>query len=203
MGSFSDILATVQQGVTAANNLLKQMTGTLNNISGQFTAIQSSYVTSFNTRSSAVVPAQGDYPTNLIPGTNTNDSATAGNIGEYVSSIIASTSAFGVVSGAVTNLTSINLSAGDWDVNGLLGVLPTGTCTEFAGIISSQNGAFGDLTFAMVLQSTTLTPAVRQAFSIPTRRLSLAGSTTIYAVTQVTYGTSATIYGFLTARRPR
>lgn len=35
MASLADILATVQQGVTAANGLVKQMTGSLSNIAGQ------------------------------------------------------------------------------------------------------------------------------------------------------------------------
>ncbi len=42
MAGISDILNTAQQGVTATNNLVKQMTGTLNNINGQFSSITTS-----------------------------------------------------------------------------------------------------------------------------------------------------------------
>jgi hypothetical protein len=53
MASLADILATVQQGVTAANALVKQMTGTLNNISGQFNGINTS-ISSINTQLSSI-----------------------------------------------------------------------------------------------------------------------------------------------------
>src|SRR5262249_4488367 len=55
-------------------------------------------VASFKTRTGAVVPVQGDYPTSLIPGTTTNDNAAAGNIGEYQVAALGSGSSTPLVS---------------------------------------------------------------------------------------------------------
>src|SRR5271155_5320840 len=54
MASLADILATVQQGVTAANGMVKQMTGSLNNINSQLTSIQSQW-TAYTPAVTAVV----------------------------------------------------------------------------------------------------------------------------------------------------
>ncbi len=201
MASINDILSTIQNGVVAANNLSKQMTGSFNNIAGQL----SNTVKSFNGRTGIVLPIQGDYPTNLIPGSTTNDNAIAGNIGEYISSIIPSTTPIAIASAATTNLTSINISAGDWDIKANLGVIPSSAIQVFIGNISSASAAFGDLTFASVLQSSGINSfqsGGRMSFPLSTRRISVAASTTFYAIAQIT-GSSGAIYGFLDARRVR
>jgi len=51
---------------------------------------------------------------NPIHGTNTNDSASAGYIGEYVESVVGTTNF--PASAIAGDLTSVSLSAGDWDV---------------------------------------------------------------------------------------
>jgi hypothetical protein len=48
------------------------------------------------------------------PGTNTNDNASAGNVGEIISSSIASGSAVALTSNVAVNVTSITLTPGDW-----------------------------------------------------------------------------------------
>jgi len=50
-----------------------------------------------------------------IVGTATNDNATAGNVGEYIESVVTS-STNAVTSTQYGDLTSISLTAGDWDV---------------------------------------------------------------------------------------
>src|SRR6185312_11005957 len=60
---------------------------------------------------SSVTVSAGQYP-----GETTTGSATAGNVGEYIESIIASGSAVSLVSGTPKDLTTISLTAGDWDV---------------------------------------------------------------------------------------
>jgi hypothetical protein len=52
---------------------------------------------------------------NVLVGTTTNDNAPAGNNGEYVSSSVAKTTPVTLVSATPANLTSVSLSAGDWD----------------------------------------------------------------------------------------
>src|SRR4029077_4886616 len=60
----------------------------------------------------AFAQPQGDQ----LLGTATNDNATAGNVGEYIESVIPAGAAIAITSATNTNLTSISLTAGDWDV---------------------------------------------------------------------------------------
>ncbi|MDP2325295.1 MAG: hypothetical protein Q8N51_14890, partial [Gammaproteobacteria bacterium] len=55
-----------------------------------------------------------------IEGTNTNDAAAAGYIGELIGSTIASGSAVSLTTATNANVTSISLTAGDWDVWGAI-----------------------------------------------------------------------------------
>lgn len=54
MGSLSNILSAVQNGVIAVNNLGRQVNGSFNNIAAQIAAITSSYVVSLNTKKGAL-----------------------------------------------------------------------------------------------------------------------------------------------------
>ena len=54
-----------------------------------------------------------------IVGTATNDSATAGNVGEYVSSAVTPAYPITLTSTQYADVTSISLTAGDWDVTGM------------------------------------------------------------------------------------
>jgi len=60
-------------------------------------------------------------------GTTTNDNAAAGQVGEYVSSTITGGASVALTPGVATNITSISLTAGDWDVS-IMGYF-TGTPT--------------------------------------------------------------------------
>lgn len=139
-------------------------------------------------------------------GTNTNDSAAAGNIGEWVESIItvASPVSFTVGSGNDQNLTSISLTAGDWDVEGLL----TMTACDGTGALVASTNTTTD-TMAIGERRTQVTPyppsASIASAVVPRRRYSLATTTTVYLVGRLTYTTavSPTMYGFLNARRAR
>src|SRR5215472_14162674 len=59
-------------------------------------------------------------PTGGIVGVNGASNAAAGNIGEYVTASLAQGSAVNLPGGTATNLTSISLTAGDWDVFGVV-----------------------------------------------------------------------------------
>src|SRR4051812_46757624 len=52
----------------------------------------------------------------LYPGTTTNDSATAGNIGELLSA----TSSQALTNTTSVNVTSVSLTAGDWELSGFI-----------------------------------------------------------------------------------
>src|SRR5215469_14973398 len=55
-----------------------------------------------------------------LPGTATNDNAAAGNVGEFVISTVARGSAVPLSTGTAANMTSVSLTAGDWDCTALM-----------------------------------------------------------------------------------
>jgi hypothetical protein len=143
------------------------------------------------------------------PGTTTNDNAAAGQIGEYVSSNVLVGAAVALTNGTGVTVTSISLTAGDWNVNGTV---------DFA-----MNAA---TVTVWVTGGISLTPAVLPAppdgggiarmftpqaagvvfadLSVGTIRLSLAATTTVYLVAISSFGTNtSSAYGYIGARRAR
>jgi hypothetical protein len=140
-----------------------------------------------------------------VVGTITNDNATAGNTGEFVSSLIAVGSAVSLTTATPANVTSISLTAGDWDVDGLVSFTETtSTVTaRSAGITSTSatvpvDGSEG----YNGVQSTVTTE--KNSIALGRKRFSLSGTTTIYLVGSATFS-AGTCGGFgtITARRVR
>jgi hypothetical protein len=140
--------------------------------------------------------------TKVIVGTTTNDSATAGYVGEYVDSYVSSVTV--ALAATVTNVTSISLTAGDWDVSALIYSASGGANTYGTFGISQTSATFAgssgkDYTFMSCF------PAVNVVTGcIPCLRVSLASTTTIYfvanmGIAQITTGVNA----HLSARRVR
>lgn len=150
-------------------------------------------------------------PTNGIVGKADNSSATAGFVGEYLSST--TTGAINDVtlaSNVPTNVTSLSLTAGDWDVSGQVvisfaAITPTTpsygaqistTSTDITPINGSQASGYNPSGVA-ITEVETLT--------LCTRRISVNTTTTVYLTAFVsTYaGGTATASGMFTARRVR
>lgn len=144
-------------------------------------------------------------PTTRITGTTTNDNAIAGDIGEYVESVIASGSAVSLTDTTAKTVTSISLTAGDWDVTGVVDYVLTGaTATHFKSGSSSTSATFGaqDTFVDLPLITTTLSDTLGHI--IPTTRFSLASTTTVYLVGQATFSAGTVdAYGTIRARRMR
>jgi hypothetical protein len=142
-----------------------------------------------------------------LPGTTTNDSASAGNIGEYVSSTVNSGSAVALTSSTSANITSITLSAGDWDISGKVGFVPaaTTTMTLLGGDINTTSAAaFNADTAITIAASLTGANGNATTMAIDTRRVSLSGSTTYYLNCIGIFATSTLKgYGIIRARRVR
>jgi hypothetical protein len=143
-----------------------------------------------------------------LPATATNDSATAGNVGEYISSAVAVGSAVSLTTGTAANMTSISLTAGDWDVstNMYFNLAATTTVTLLAASISQTTGTMDATTMGAenLLRSASFTPAASMNILVGPLRISLSGTTTIFAVAQSNFGTSTNgVYGLLRARRVR
>jgi hypothetical protein len=146
----------------------------------------------------SVTPSQ----TGGIVGTTTNNNANTGSVGEYVTNTTTGTS---LATGTTANATSVSLTAGDWDVTGVVRFNPAGTTTvsnEYAGI-STTSATLGILgTF--VQDSGPLNTGSQMYTTCPVVRISIAATTTVYAVAQATFGTSTmSCDGFIRARRVR
>lgn len=143
--------------------------------------------------------------TGITGGTN----ATAGSVGEYIISYLVVGSAVGLTTGSPTNVTSIVLTAGDWDVTGNVFFNPatTTSITRYGGSIETVSGAFSSVpTQTSVISSAAFVPGTGAVIGVPTPifRQNVTGSTTIY-LTAVAVFTVSTLsaFGFISARRIR
>jgi len=137
-------------------------------------------------------------------GTATNTAPPAGFIGEQIRSAVVQGSAVSSANTATTNITSISLTAGIWDVSGLIGWTNgalTGTLL-YGSIVTTTgtNGTAGDnLVFSPPLQT-----ASADVFGvIPAYRLTLSAATTTVYLTgggNYTVGTLK-LYGRISATR--
>ncbi len=152
-------------------------------------------------------------PARRLLGTNTNNNATAGYVGETISSVVLVGSAVALTTNVTSNITSISLTAGDWDVFAEGYVTGTGGCVV-------QNMSISVSTVSATY--TTPLPALASAcaatggisltigtdnlpiINIGPARLSLASTTTVYFLANFTFITQpCSAYGKIVARRAR
>jgi len=143
-----------------------------------------------------------------LTGTTTNDSAATGFIGEFISSSTASGGAGATTSGNYSDLVSVTLTAGDWDVSmfvvcGLSGA--TGLTSETVGISTTAGNSGTGLVYGQTV--TDMVPATglySPSSSIPLVRASLSGSTTYYLKVNASYSAGTPkFFGTISARRRR
>jgi hypothetical protein len=138
--------------------------------------------------------------TSGMVGTTTNDNASAGIVGQSITSVILIASAVTFTTGVTSDLTSIALTAGDWDVwgNYRLGATTIGQCTFW---INNASVTLPDssvrCTVAPLLASTAV------GMDVPYQRFSLSGNTTIYISGQANFSGTGTVCGGIYARRAR
>jgi hypothetical protein len=148
-----------------------------------------------------------------IIGTTTNNNADAGSVGEVISSSVAVGSAVSLTdaTGGFTGktITSISLTAGDWDVFGSVGVNSAAT-TNFTSIAGGINTVTDTLNSAYEEETrfrygtAGLVPGTVISFTFPTTRVSIASTTTYYLIGYASFTVStATAFGRITARRAR
>lgn len=147
-----------------------------------------------------------------LPGTAAADSASAGNVGQYVSSSVLVGSAVSLTTDTPVNITSISLAAGDWDVSAYcIYIGGTTTTVKYADCSISQTTAALDQTpgalgvFGQPAAGTTIFANVAPTtLPLIPWRVSLPTNTTIFLVTQMGFSTStASAYGIIRARRAR
>jgi hypothetical protein len=142
-----------------------------------------------------------------VRGNNTNTAPPAGYIGQIISSVVQQGSAVTLTSGINANVTSISLTAGIWDVTfilGLTGGAVTGTIMQAA--ISANSASFTGTIVGdnRIDNNGNIMPTADTdtGYSIPSYRVTLASTTTYYAVvaSAFTVGTLKA-YGRLSAVR--
>ena len=157
----------------------------------------------------AITPSQ----TAGIVGTTTNNNANAGSVGEVVSSSVAVGSAVSLTTAVSATsgktITSISLTAGDWDVFGIVGINMAAT-TNFTASAGGIN-TVADTLNSLYEEETRFSygaggfvPNNVISFTFPTTRVSIASTTTYYLIGYASFTVStATAFGRITARRRR
>jgi hypothetical protein len=140
-----------------------------------------------------------------IKGTNTNDSAAAGDVGEYISSNVAAGSAVALTTATAKTITSISLTAGDWDVSGFVAINPAATTNLTLELGCSHTVIDSNAGVGFVQRTPAgYVPAAANLRTIPTIRYSLNATTTIYLNAQANFTVSScSSYGLIAARRVR
>lgn len=143
-----------------------------------------------------------------LTGTATNDNAGSGIVGQIVTSSVPVGSAPSLTTGGTSNITSISLTAGDWDVTGAISFHPgaTTSVTLSSGGINTTSATMPLLsTGASATQATAAqVPASDYGLALPVTRISVASTTTVYLVASSTFTVSTqAAYGFIRARRVR
>ena len=146
-----------------------------------------------------------------MKGNNTNTAPPAGFIGEQIRSFVNSSSPVTMSHLTITNITSINLTSGVWDVSGLVILNATNTnTTNPASVVSivsttSTTGNEGDNATrgSMPSSSGTVATAPEIGLSIPSFRILVSSTTTYFltAYTQATITFGCTAWGRISATR--
>jgi hypothetical protein len=148
-----------------------------------------------------------------VKGTDTNDSAAAGYVGEYTSASRAAASALALTTGTSATITTLSLTAGDWDVSGRVGFVTATSSTSVTRITAETttgadfSGSDGDGVAALVYPGgAALNSGGHGSVVINTgvRRFSLSATTTVNLIGYANFGTAGlSAFGSIKARRVR
>lgn len=148
-----------------------------------------------------------------IAGCTDTSSASAGQVGEYISTSITSASQLALVSGTASTLMSISLTPGDWDITGeghfaFTGANATSTyslcyiSTASAATLNTP-GAVSGISLPPTSVFTSANGTLLGAFVTGPVRASLAATATYYNVALAGFSGTVGAYGTLRARRVR
>lgn len=147
--------------------------------------------------------------TSGIAGTTTNNDAAAGSVGELILASLDVSTPISLTTATNADIASISLTAGDWDVEGLIGFSSGATTniTQLFAWSSSTSATLPASTLYVKQQSPTggvVVGATTQSFTIPFVRLSFASTTTVYLSARASFTLDTlSAYGRIQARRRR
>ncbi|SOD41310.1 hypothetical protein [Nitrosovibrio sp. Nv4] len=140
-----------------------------------------------------------------IGGTTTNDNAAAGQVGEYLSSVVL-TPGVSLTSAVDKNVTSLTLTPGDWDLSGVI-VFLTSALTSITTLVASSSTTTNttDVNHSDSHATSAFVPGlINLGVSVPVRRVSIAAPTTYYLVASAAFSADTlTAFGRIQARRVR
>ena len=219
---------TISPTATGTVTIAPSTAGSINNMSiGQTTAAPGTFTTltatgatvlSGGINSTAVgnkTPSTGAFTTLSttglyspsstvgIKGTVAADNAQAGSVGEFITS---SATLAPTTTNTAYNVTSISLTAGDWEVTGAISEINSGTTggTLLGASISATSATQAAAPYEVFIA--TEVPSVYQngGGTLTTGRVNISSTTTYYCVATVTYGSAApSVTCALNARRVR
>ena len=140
-------------------------------------------------------------------GTTTNDSAAAGYVGEHQSATVSTP--VSLTTNTYTNIVTLSLTAGDWDISGVVGYQATsGTpvVTFIQAGLNTTSATIGSLGSYMQLSPITnaFATIADGIYPLPTFRFTLSSTTTVYLVSRAIFTSTALgSFGFIRARRVR
>lgn len=144
-----------------------------------------------------------------IVGTTTGNNANAGSVGEFISSQVLVGSAISLTTATPANVTSISLTAGDWDVSGSVCFHPASTTASTVNIATMNTTSATLPTAPNSGGEFALTSSIASNvgdYCLPTgsMRQNVSGSTTVWLIAESVFNTSTNAaYGFIGARRRR
>lgn len=146
--------------------------------------------------------------TSQIPGSTTNDSASAGNIGEFISSTVLAGAAVPLSNATAANVTSVSATGGDWDAQGEVCTSTGGSTvtTQVVGWISTVSATLPTApnSGALVSLYTPATTGLAVDVPVGTMRQSLAGTTSVFLEAFSAFSAStSSAFGFISTRRRR
>jgi hypothetical protein len=141
-------------------------------------------------------------------GTTTNNNAASGEIGQYIESEVLIASKVMLTTATAADVTSISLTAGDWDVDGVVGWGPDAgtTMTLLAGYCTDVSATLATIPNkgSLFRYNTSWTASAAMGMPTGTRRFSLASTTTIYLGAYAVFAVNTMgAYGIIRARRVR
>lgn len=136
---------------------------------------------------------------------NNGGAASAGQLGEYVESKIAVGSAVSLTTATSANVTSISLTAGDWEVSSNVNFVETGTtATEIVAGVSSTTATVPTDGTEVYNGSLGVSISGKSSATPKSRRFLLGTTTTVYLTAKGTFSLGTlTAFGSIAARRIR
>ncbi len=139
-------------------------------------------------------------------GTSTSDDAAAGFVGEIITATAATDTINTWTTNTAKNITSISLTPGDWDVDGVVAWSGATAGTYYVSKVTSTTANIGTDPLEAGRVSTPFVSLANAYFNqiVPTARFSLAATTTVYLGAQLGFtGGTPLAGGTIRARRVR